>query len=219
MLLKSTPMNLIISKKLKSHLCGYTTAEVVFMYNAYKDVRNAVWQTLIDCSITTLPIPLKSIVGHFRAKLMDNDKVNILRDNQLGCLAVMNDELYIVLDRSVSIQRQRYTIAHEIGHIALGHNLNGVTLNRDNVIIYADVQEYQAERFAIDILAPACILWGLNLHTAEEIAKVCGISMSSAQRRAERMEILYQRNMFLSHPLERQVFQQFQKFISENKIL
>ena len=97
--------------------------------------------------------------------------------------------------------------------------MNGVTLNRDNVIIYADVQEYQAERFAIDILAPACILWGLNLHTAEEIAKVCGISMSSAQRRAERMEILYQRNMFLSHPLERQVFQQFQKFISENKIL
>jgi len=26
--------------------------------------------------------------------------------------------------------------------------------------------EYQAERFAIDILAPACVLWGLNLHMA-----------------------------------------------------
>lgn len=187
------------------------------MYNAYKDARNAVWQTLIDCSITTLPTPLKSIVGHYRAKITDNSKVNILRDNQLGCLAVMNDELYIVLDRSVSVERQRYTIAHEIGHIALGHTMQGVTLNRDNVIIYADPQEYQAERFAINLLAPACVLWGLNLHTAEEIAKVCGISMSSAKRRAERMEILYQRNMFLSHPLERQVFKQFEKFISDNK--
>lgn len=73
--------------------------------------------------------------------------------------------------------------------------------------------EYQAERFAIDILAPACVLWGLNLHTTKDISEVCNISMASAQRRAERMETLYRRNMFLSHPLERQAFQQFKKFI------
>lgn len=78
--------------------------------------------------------------------------------------------------------------------------------------------EYQAERFAIDILAPACVLWGLNLHTAEDIAKVCNISMQSAHIRAERMEILYKRNKFLTSPLEKQVFEQFSDFIKQYKL-
>lgn len=67
--------------------------------------------------------------------------------------------------------------------------------------------EYQAERFAIDILAPACVLWILGLHIANDISEVCNISMTVAQRRAERMSVLYQRNKFLTSPLERQVFE------------
>nr|DAM47978.1 MAG TPA: IrrE N-terminal-like domain [Caudoviricetes sp.] len=113
---------------------------------------------------------------------------------------IVNDQCYIIVDDKLSIAVQRYSIAHEIGHILLGDG------------------EYEAERFAIDILAPACVLWGLNLHTAEDIARVCNISITSAQRRAERMRILYDRNMFLSHPLERQVFEQFRDFINnQNK--
>lgn len=69
----------------------------------------------------------------------------------------------------------------------------------------------------MNLLAPACVLWGLDLHTPEDIARVCNISLSSAIKRARRMEELYRRNMFLSHPLERQVYKQFQGFISENR--
>lgn len=54
--------------------------------------------------------------------------------------------------------------------------------------------EYEAERFAIGILAPACVLWGLNIHTAaEEISKLCNISITAARIRAQRMELLYKR--------------------------
>ena len=60
---------------------------------------------------------------------------------------------------------------------------------------------------------PACVQWGLQLHTADDIARVCNVSQTAAQRRSERMAVLYQRNMFLTHPLERQVYQQFQDFI------
>lgn len=102
-------------------------------------------------------------------------------------------------------ERQRYSIMHELGHYLLGHS------------DYSEENEYQAERFAIDVLAPACVLWGLNLHSAEDIARVCNISITSARIRADRMEVLYKRNMFLSHPLERQVFNQFKNFISQSK--
>lgn len=118
---------------------------------------------------------------------------------------------YILLKRD-TIPAMRYTTAHELGHIVLGHTLKNGKIGR--TFIMDDEQEYQAERFAIDILAPACVLWGLDLHTAKDISKVCNISERAAQIRAERMEVLYKRNKFLTSPLECKVFQQFRQFIS-----
>lgn len=87
--------------------------------------------------------------------------------------------------------------------------------------------EYEAERFAIDVLAPACVLWGLKIRDPEEIASLCNISVTSARIRAERMELLYKREQdflkirghscFLQSPLERKVYQQYQRFIEKNK--
>lgn len=128
--------------------------------------------------------------------------------DKLDCPAKIKTVLgqpYILYNADSIRERQRYSIMHELGHYLLGHS------------DYSEENEYQAERFAIDVLAPACVLWGLNLHTAEEISRACNISMTSAKRRAERMAVLYDRNMFLSHPLERQVFIQFKKFIDQNK--
>lgn len=171
-------------------------------YEVYKNVRNASWQCLIDCKISVLPTSLSQICKHFGIKVVGNSKLtaNKLAPGEKAMKTIVNDQCYIIVDDKLSIAVQRYSIAHEIGHILLGDG------------------EYEAERFAIDILAPACVLWGLNLHTAEDIARVCNISITSAQRRAERMRILYDRNMFLSHPLERQVFEQFRDFINnQNK--
>lgn len=96
---------------------------------------------------------------------------------------------------------QRYTIAHEIGHILLGENS----------------PEDAAERFAIGILAPACVLHALRVERAEDIAKLCNISITAASHRAERMKILNKRDKFLTHPLEEQVFEQFEQFIQFQK--
>lgn len=37
-------------------------------------------------------------------------------------------------------------------------------------------------RFAINILAPACVLWGLNIHDPIDIEKLCNISITSAKK-------------------------------------
>lgn len=108
---------------------------------------------------------------------------------------------HIIVDDAEPMPVQRYSIAHEIGHILLGIGLS----------------EHEAERFAIDILAPACVLWKLDIHAAEEISNLCSISITAARNRAKRMEVLYARNKFLTSPLERQVYSQFIDFIGKNK--
>ncbi|MDE5558530.1 MAG: ImmA/IrrE family metallo-endopeptidase [Ruminococcus sp.] len=130
---------------------------------------------------------------------------------QRGCTFIDDTGRFsIVLNPDDSIVVQRYTIAHELGHIFLDHFVNQTMSISD--------MEYQAERFAIDILAPACVLWGLNLHTAKDIFEVCNIFISAAQIRAKRMETLYDRNKFLISPFERQVFKQFSDFITQHKL-
>lgn len=78
--------------------------------------------------------------------------------------------------------------------------------------------EQAANVFASRLLAPACVLWGCGAKTPEQIAALCGISHKAAQFRADRMEMLYKRNKFLSSPLEREVYRQFAAYIEENKL-
>lgn len=51
----------------------------------------------------------------------------------------------------------------------------------------------------------------------KEIAELCGVSLTSAKYRAERMKILYERQNFLTSPLERKIYEQFKDFIETEK--
>ena len=170
-------------------------------YDIYKDVRNTSWQCLIDCKITELPTNLSKICRHNNIQIIKNSKLkhNALQPNQRGKKILIGNQLYIVTRDTDPLPVQRYTIAHELGHILRGN----------------DTAEDEAERFAIGILAPACVLHALEIERAEDIAKLCNISITAASHRAERMKILNQRNAFLKHPLEREVYEQFKPFIKQ----
>ncbi|MDE7105356.1 MAG: ImmA/IrrE family metallo-endopeptidase [Ruminococcus sp.] len=181
-------------------------------YDIYKQARDTAWKFLIDNHVTCLPVKLSTICRQSGISLLYDHDRKYLSGNKRGCTLIDAEKRFsIVLNPDDIIAVQRYTIAHELGHIFLDHFVNQ-TMSSSNM-------EYQAERFAIDILAPACVLWGLNLHTAKDISEVCNISMPAAQRRAERMAVLYQRNRFLTSPLEKQVFQQFKPFIKNKRSL
>lgn len=184
-------------------------------YDIYKEARDMAWNFLIKNNVTELPVNLSKICQNNGYHLLLDTKQTFLYNGYRGASFIRDEQWHIVLNATDDIPVRRYTLAHELGHIYLNHPLCNGKYGRTFGIqsIPKTPEEYQAERFAIDILVPACVLWGLNLHTAEDISRVCNISMQSAQIRAERMEVLYQRNMFLSHPLERQVFEQFRPFI------
>lgn len=189
-------------------------------YDIYKYARNMAWQFIIDNQVSELPLQLLTICRNNDYRLLLDSKGIYLKEDDRGATFLKDGKWQIVLNVGDSIQARRYTLAHELGHIFLGHPLRDGKFGRSFGIQRTPKtpEEYQAERFAIDILAPSCVLYGLNLHTAEEISKVCNISMRSAEIRAERMKLLYQRNMFLSHPLEREVFKQFSKFMENKQI-
>ena len=182
-------------------------------YEIYKNVRNASWQCLIDCGICSLPTSLSAICRHFDIRIVKNSTLrqNQLRDNERGKTGLFQEQLTVIVMDTDPLDVQRYTIAHEIGHILIG----------------TDSSEYEAERFAIGILAPSCVLWALQMHKPEDIAKLCNISLMSAKIRAERMAVLYKREQeffrkygrscFLQSPLEQKVFKQFEEFIKQNQ--
>lgn len=188
------------------------------VYGIYQNLRDAVWLCLIENDIKTLPIPIIGIAKKYNIEVLKYSQVNKswLKTSESGTTIFIKDKIYIIYRDSELVQRCRFTIAHELGHILLGHKLIDGRHFRKFDISKPEI-EIEADMFASRLLAPACVLWGLDLHTADEIAKVCNTSKQAAQMRADRMEILYKRNKFLISPLEREVFNNFRDFINQNK--
>ena len=186
------------------------------LYGKYKKVRNASWQTLIDYQICTLPVQLSKICSTAGIQVIKNRAVRMLQPGESGLSILQNDIWYIIYDDTDTPQRVRFTIAHELGHIFLGHDmLYGYHTRRDNIAKPA--AEIEADMYAARLLAPACVLWALGAETPEDIARICNISMSAAYYRAERLAVLRSRGKFLSSPLERQVYEQFRGFVGKER--
>lgn len=193
-------------------------------YKVYQQVRNASWQILIDCEVKELPVSLNEICRQLGVRVFSYaDAAKIIQNKQLAGIVAKTDGLsfyngdtpVILFDQTLSLNRNRFTIAHELGHIILGHVKRGQATIRNREPSPDDnPYEAAANQFAVRLLAPACVLWGLDLHTPDEISTACGISLASAKFRAERMEVLYKRGKFLTSPLERQLYGQFRDFIA-----
>jgi Zn-dependent peptidase ImmA (M78 family) len=184
-------------------------------YKQYQKSRNMSWEILVKENIKELPVNIVELCHKLGIAVKYYDKLEQGND---GKCTVINKQPIILVRQECSRQRKRFTIAHELGHILLGHVGKYELVNReisptDNPI------EQEANVFASRLLAPACVLWGLKVKSADEIAQICDISLTAAEYRWQRMQELYKRNKFLVAPLEREVFNQFQEFISNHRHL
>jgi hypothetical protein len=192
--------------------------DVYGFYKRYQNARDTAWQTLIDFKAHELPVPLADICGSLGITLLDDSHAHELRPTESGIAVKQGSKWYIIFDDSDTRGKQRFTVAHELGHILMGHALkNGYYTRRDNIAKPAD--ETEADMYAARLLAPACVLWGINACTAEQIAAICDISLTAAKYRAERMSLLRSRNKFLVSPLEREVYENFREYIENHKII
>lgn len=182
-------------------------------FQSYRDTRDASWHFLINNSISELPVNIAPILKSLNITVRKD--VNMKFSQKERGYSVFGENGYRIVVPDCKIPEKRYTIMHEVGHIVMVH------------IQDKPEYEYEAERFAIDVLAPACVLWALDIHGPEDIEKLCNISPTSSRNRANRMAILYKREQeflqkysrscFLQSPLERKVYEQFKPFIDEYK--
>lgn len=192
-------------------------------YKNYQNARNLSWRILIDNAVTELPVkPVRicknlGIAVHDYVPADDNDGVSFIKDGVPT----------ILVSSVASPERRRFTVAHELCHILLGHT--GTYDLQCREISPGDNQlEQEANVFASRLLAPACVLWGCGVCSAKEIAELCQISMTAAQFRMQRLGELYARDhsmrstvgrgCFLLSPEERAVYQNFAGYIAAHKI-
>lgn len=185
-------------------------------YGKYKNARNASWQCILDFNIDKLPVKVSDIIlKSENISLHKNSDMNILKDGESGKTISSGDKFKVIYRDTENSRRCRFTIAHELGHIFLGHLLINTPQYRTFKI--QNDTESAANVFARDLLAPACILHELQAHTPQAISELCNISLEAATYRAERMQELEKRNAWYLHPLERKVREQFDDFIKNKK--
>lgn len=192
-------------------------------YRDYQKARDASWRILLDCKVDRLPVDLNAICRKLEIRLFSyRAATNLIERANLREAVRRTDGLtfywhgtpVILCNDAVLPQRAAFTIAHELGHIILNHVEPGAVTAINREPHPGDSpEETAANQFAARLLAPACVLWGLDVHTPEEIMNLCQISRAAAEFRAQRMAELYRRGRFLTSPLEQAVYRQFQPFI------
>lgn len=193
------------------------------MYEIYKKARDLSWEILLKADITSLPVDLSKVLKAVDVKAIlycdaffDADSPKLRGSD--GFVTKIGDKKTIYLNESKgTIQRRRFTLAHELGHIVLDHPINPIIYRNSEVDENQSPTEIQANIFARDLLMPAGVLAKLHVTTVDEIMQICNVSRISAQIRLERLTELYKRNKFGAHPLERQVIARFSDFIKNNK--
>ncbi|MCI1999592.1 MAG: ImmA/IrrE family metallo-endopeptidase [Clostridia bacterium] len=191
------------------------------MYNEYKKSRNKAWEVLLDCGIKSLPVDLGLIARRYNLKIVAYSKTTLFQvfntavKNGDGFIAKVDNQKEIFINDKINNRnRRRFTLAHELGHGLLEHNIGKIHYRNSEIDNQSNIQEFEANIFARDILMPTTVLAALNVHTVEEIMNLCDISRLSAEIRLKRLVELYKRNMFNIHPLEKQVRKQFSEFIN-----
>lgn len=192
-------------------------------YNDYKYARDSAWKMLIDCCVSELPVRTSQICDHYgwilrsyQGGLRSIELLGLtgLMEKTDGFCAVTKNNVYIFYDRTMPVGRQRFTVAHEIGHLMLGHVGPGMATTQNREPTGSEKpEEQQANQFAARLLAPACVLHEIGATTPEDIARFCGISKKAAEFRSARIRELEHRGKYYSHPLERQLISQFASYI------
>ena len=106
-----------------------------------------------------------------------------------GCYAEdpITRRTFIVINENKSWAHKRFSAAHELGHAILRHPPGAMMMGGLKLNPYDKRLETEADHFAAEFLMPKNLLVSRGYMTAEEIARLCRVSITAARIRAERL--------------------------------
>lgn len=113
------------------------------------------------------------------------EEIAALCDSRDGAAWPLKKGRFCILynDRIRVYSRTAFTLAHELGHIELGH----LALPPDiRDARYAELEQ-QAHFFAVNLLAPAAVARACGFVDEQKLRECCGLSASAARRWAAQL--------------------------------
>lgn len=151
----------------------------------YFRIENMVKDFIIANEINELPVDLIEIAYKNDWIIMPYSKIvkqlaelyEEIMYTDWGFTILFNGKYMIFYDDTIKLSAQRFTIAHEVGHIVLQHLLQSDATTR----------EMEANLFASKLLMPLEVLKACKIDSKEEIVALCGVSFLSASYRFEKI--------------------------------
>lgn len=149
-------------------------------------IRRIVKKILAENNVTSFPIPIEKILKKYNITL----RYSIFEDKVSGLLYKKNDKDIISVNSLHPSVRQRFTIAHELGHFFLEHQaelfIDKGNLYRDNRSKEGNIQwEKDANKFAAELLMPENFIRELieneDLEDAADLENLASIIDVSSQ--------------------------------------
>ena len=146
-------------------------------------------QLLEESGCFSLPANLEKVAKHLKAHISYED----FEDEMSGVLVVKNGKRAIGVNAHHHPNRQRFTIAHEIGHLVLHYSRSDNDVHLDKKWAYfrseahVDQKEVEANQFAAELLMPEALLkklireQSINFTDDIEVAKLAQFLRVSEQ--------------------------------------
>ena len=201
------------------------------------EIKEAVLNTLRACGKPLgLPVPIKKITkSAFRnVRLIpystQMEHRNMSYEDMLsfaGTADAFTDyyadlDLYIIyyndVDKSkMSSNRYRWNIAHELGHVALGHHKkykeSRIFRNEISNELYSKIEE-EANMFAAYILVPHIVISCVTDKKHVDIKTLCKVSGAASYRRNEEIQAWGRRNR--AEPYDCELLGFFSRYVEKN---
>lgn len=152
-------------------------------------------EVLLKAEITCLPVDLNQLAAHFGVKIVSYGTVTryfhitmreLYEISRCGFGFYADDRYICAINENVcNSLRQRWTIAHELAHFFLGHIARGHIADVHNEKNLA--QEREADLFAGELLCPLAAVNFCGVASAQELARLCGISAQAADIRFDEL--------------------------------
>lgn len=163
------------------------------MVPRWQDAKREAYRTLINHKIFHFPVDVKKIISDNEWELSELSKASdaaglsctefqkvAMRDGDGVVFYHKEIDLYHIVYKKGKLPRQRFTLAHEIGHIQLNHLTECDHLHYKGSGKADKVLETEANVFAGRLLAPFTVMWVHNIDTVEGVMRHFGLSYKAA---------------------------------------